>query len=233
MLIEKPPRIADAFAHVETFVFDLDNTLYPQDSDLWPKIDNQITHFIQDLYGVDGQSARGIQKHFYQKYGTSLKGLMQEEGVDPAAFLEFAHAIDRSSLAADPDLGAAIAKLPGRKLVYTNGSTGHARATTKQLGIEQLFDGFFDIADSGYSPKPERESYDRFFKRFNVDPAKAAFFEDLEKNLLIPHQLGMRTILIVARAGQHDHREPWERVANAPRHVDFVTDNLAGFLQQI
>jgi putative hydrolase of the HAD superfamily len=233
MLIEKPPRIADAFAHVETFVFDLDNTLYPQDSDLWPKIDNQITHFIQDLYGVDGQSARAIQKHFYQKYGTSLKGLMHEEGVDPAEFLEFAHAIDRSSLPRDLALSEAIGRLPGRKLIYTNGSTGHAKATTKQLGIEQHFDGFFDIADSGFAPKPEPESYDRFFARFDIDPAKAAFFEDLEKNLTIPHRLGMKTILIVAKAGQHDHREPWERVANAPRHVDFVTDDLAGFLNQI
>ncbi len=233
MLIEKPPDVAAAFAHVDTFVFDLDNTLYPQDSDLWPKIDNQITHFIQDFYDLDGLSARALQKYFYQQYGTSLKGLMHEDAVDPAEFLRFAHAIDRSTLAAAPLLSDAIATLPGRKLIFTNGSEGHAEATARQLGILQHFSGIFDIAAAGFTPKPERQSYDRFFERFGVEPSRAAFFEDLEKNLLVPHQLGMKTVLIVARVGQHDHRESWERVASAPHHVDFVTDDLTSFLHEI
>jgi putative hydrolase of the HAD superfamily len=225
-----PPGIQSSFAHVDTWIFDLDNTLYPSSSDLWPKIDRQITLFLAELFGIDGLSSRALQKFYYQRYGTSLKGLMLDYGIDPQDFLEFAHDIDRSTLAPDPALSAHISRLPGRKLIYTNGSEGHAIATAQQLGILQHFSGIFDIVAADYVPKPDPLPYARFFARFGVEPARAAMFEDLEKNLLVPHQSGMKTVLVVAKRGATDHREAWEQVAAAPAHVDFVTDDLASFL---
>jgi putative hydrolase of the HAD superfamily len=233
MRMAVPPRLDEAFAHVETWVFDLDNTLYPSDSDLWPKIDHRITLYLHHLFGLDGLSSRALQKYYYQRYGTSLKGLMLEHGVDPHDFLAFAHDIDRSTLPRDERLSAAIGALRGRKVIYTNGSKGHAEATARQLGIDHHFDGVFDIVSADYAPKPDPAAYDRFFRAHDIDPAHAAMFEDLEKNLLPARASGMKTVLVTAKAGRVDHREAWEKVANAPAHVDYVTDDLAGFLGSI
>jgi putative hydrolase of the HAD superfamily len=230
LAVTLPPGVKERCAQVDTWVFDLDNTLYPSSSDLWPKIDTQITLYLQNFFGTDGLSARALQKFYYQRYGTSLKGLMLEYGIDPHDFLEFAHDIDRSSLAPNPVLSANLARLPGRKLIYTNGSEGHAIATCEQLGILQHFSGIFDIVAADYVPKPDAIPYARFFTRFAIDPTKAAMFEDLEKNLLVPHQAGMVTALVVAKSGETDHREAWEKVAAAPAHVDFVTDDLTSLL---
>nr|MCU0820745.1 pyrimidine 5'-nucleotidase [Beijerinckiaceae bacterium] len=127
------------FQAVETWIFDLDNTLYPPHSDLWPKVDQKITNYISNLLGVDGLTARAIQKYYYQVHGTTLNGLMKEHGIDPHPFLDFVHDIDRSSLEADAQLGAAISALPGRKFIFTNGSVRHAEETLKRLGIDGLF----------------------------------------------------------------------------------------------
>jgi putative hydrolase of the HAD superfamily len=111
------------FASVDTWVFDLDNTLYPSDSDLWPKIDMRITLFLAELFGLDGMSSRALQKFYYQRYGTTLRGLMMEHAISPEEFLRFVHDIDRTGLAPDKPLAAAIAALPGRKLILTNGAS--------------------------------------------------------------------------------------------------------------
>jgi putative hydrolase of the HAD superfamily len=229
-VMQPQPGFARDFAHIDTWVFDLDNTLYPSSSDLWPKIDQQITLFLQNFFGLDGISSRALQKFYYQRYGTSLKGLMQEYDIDPKEFLDFAHDIDRSTLAPDPALSEAIGRLPGRKLIFTNGSEGHAKATCEQLGILHHFSGTFDIVAANYMPKPDPAAYARFFTRFMVDPARAAMFEDLEKNLATPHHSGMKTVLVVGKTGAQDHRETWEKVASPPAHIDCITDDLAGFL---
>ncbi len=233
MLAEPPPSLRSMFAHVDTWVFDLDNTLYPSSSDLWPKIDAQITHYLMDFFGLDAMSCRALQKFYYQRYGTSLKGLMSEYGIDPHGFLDFAHDIDRSSLMPDDALSAAIAALPGRKLIFTNGSTGHAMKTAERLGILEHFDDVFDIVAADYLPKPDPLTYARFFTKHGVDPRRAAMFEDLEKNLVTPHASAMKTVLVVGKSGATDHREAWEKVAAAPAHIDHVTDDLAGFLAQL
>ena len=178
------------FRRVDTWVFDLDNTLYPPDSDLWPRIDARITAYMIALLGLDGQSARALQKHYYRVYGTTLAGLIREYDVSPDEFLHFVHDIDRSSLAPNPALEKAIEALPGRKLILTNGSHGHALATAKQLGIDHLFEGMFAIEHGDYLPKPALQTYQRFFERHAVDPARAAMFEDIVHNLEAPHSLG-------------------------------------------
>jgi putative hydrolase of the HAD superfamily len=221
------------FRQVDTWVFDLDNTLYPPHSDLWPKIDARITAYMAALFGLDGISARALQKHYYRAFGTTLAGLIAEYQVDPSEFLHFVHDIDRSSLDPNPALEAAIEALPGRKLILTNGSHAHALATAKQLGIDHLFDDFFAIEHGDYLPKPHLLTYQRFFERHGVDPARAAMFEDIVHNLEAPHASGMLTVLVKPKSGAQDHREAWEKGDVVPPHVDFVTDDLVAFLTRI
>lgn len=222
------------FAHVDTWVFDLDNTLYPSDCDLWPKIDQRITLFLANLFGLDGISARALQKFYYERYGTTLRGLMADHAISSAEFLSFVHDIDRSSLIPNLSLAAAIMALPGRKLILTNGSRDHALLTAEALGLAAMFDDIFDIVAGELLPKPEIVTYERFFEKHAVDPTRAAMFEDIDRNLVIPHQKGMTTVLVVPKPGQTDHREPFEIPASARLpHVDFMTDNLGEFLAGI
>jgi putative hydrolase of the HAD superfamily len=223
------PDLRDRFAGVDTWVFDLDNTLYPAGSTIWPAIDARITLYLATLLGLDGLSARALQKHYYRRYGTTLKGLMEEHAIRADDFLAFVHDIDRTGLAANPDLGAALAALPGRKLILTNGSREHALRTVEQLGVHTAFEDVFDIVAAELVPKPEIATYDKFLARHAVDPRRAAMFEDLTRNLIVPHARGMRTILVVPQG--HDHREAWEAEGGDDPHVDYVTDDLAGFLR--
>ncbi len=218
------------FAHVDTWVFDLDNTLYPPDSDLWPQIDARITHYLAHVFGMDGLSARALQKYYYQRYGTTLHGLMAEHVIDPGPFLDFVHDIDRTRLPPNPRLAQAIALLPGRKLVLTNGSRDHALRTAEQLGLGTAFEDVFDIVAAELTPKPDPVTYRRFFERHGVEPSRSAMFEDLARNLLVPHEHGMVTTLVVARTPAMDAREPWERLGTSEPQIDFVTDDLAQFL---
>lgn len=217
------------FAHVDTWVFDLDNTLYPHESQVWPQVDARITLFLTDLFGLDGLSARALQKYFYQRYGTTLSGLMQENDVSPDDFLDFVHHIDLTLLDPDPHLGDAIAALPGRKLIYTNGTRKHAENVAGKLGILGKFDGVFGISEGGLTPKPERAAFERFFAAFDVRPENAAMFEDMEKNLIVPHEVGMRTVLIMPKTPD-PFREAWEQVIVKAGHVQHATTDLTGFL---
>ena len=224
-----PPLTPEGFAHVDHWIFDLDNTLYSHEAKVWPQVDERITLFLAELFGLDGMSSRALQKYYYQRYGTTLKGLMEEHGIDPADFLDFAHEIDLTLLDPNPALGAAIAALPGRKLILTNGSRGHAENVAGKLGILQHFEDIFDIVNAGFTPKPERATYENFLAKHGVDPGRAAMFEDIEKNLIVPSALGMKTVLIVPRTPD-PFREAWEQAAVEAGHVHFVTNDLTGFL---
>jgi putative hydrolase of the HAD superfamily len=220
------------FGHVKSWIFDLDNTLYPPDSGLWPAIEDRITRFLIEHSGLDGASAQALQRYYYHQHGTTLRGLVDEDGVAPDAFLDFVHDIDRSELAPNPALAEAIARLPGRKLIFTNGSRRHAMATIEQLGLGGLFEDAFDIVAAGLVPKPREEAYDAFFRAHDVDPAEAAMFEDIAKNLAAPRARGMTTVLVTGKPGHIDHRQPFDR-EEAPAFVDFTTDDLTGFLARI
>jgi putative hydrolase of the HAD superfamily len=220
------------FAHIENWIFDLDNTLYPAGSPVWPQIDARITAFVAGLFGIDGMSARALQKYYYQRYGTTLRGLMIEHDLDPAVFLDFAHDIDRSALRADAALAAAITALPGRRYILTSGSHGHAMKTTARLKIDHLFDAVFDIAAGDFIPKPDERTYHRFLEHFGIAPEKAAMFEDIARNLEVPHRLGMTTVLVATGAGS-EHRDAWEREGRAANFIDHRTDDLAAFLARL
>jgi putative hydrolase of the HAD superfamily len=221
------------FRHIDTWVFDLDNTLYPPDSDLWPMIDQRISLFVMSMFGLDGFSARALQKHYYHRYGTTLRGLIDEHQISPEEFLAFVHEIDRSSLAPNPPLAAEIAALPGRKLILTNGSRDHALRTAAQLGLSALFEDAFDIMAANMIPKPAREAYEAFFAKYGVEPTRAAMFEDIARNLVVPHERGMTTVLVRPRLGQIDYREAHDRRDEDSPTIDFATSDLAGFLQVV
>jgi putative hydrolase of the HAD superfamily len=217
---------------VRTWVFDLDNTLYPAGSDIWPKIDARMTAFMMALLGIDGLSARALQKFYYQRYGTTLRGLIHDYGIDPRAFLGFVHDIDRSNLREDADLALAIESLHGRKLILTNGTRDHAWHTMRQLGVAHVFEAIFDIVDADLIPKPHEDAYARFFDAHDIDPRSAAMFEDIAHNLAVPHARGMITTLVVPHHDAGDHREAWEQERH-DAHIDFITDDLTGFLRKI
>ena len=221
------------FTGVEAWVFDLDNTLYPASSDLFSQIDARISDYIARHLGLAAEEARLKQKAFYRDYGTTLRGLMIEHEIEPDAFLEYVHDIDYSPVLPNPELGKAIAQLPGKKYIFTNGDRPHAERTAARLGISEHFDDIFDIVAAGLLPKPNLETYNRFLEKTGVSPARAAMFEDLARNLQVPHKLGMRSVLLVPEGTRAVFRDEWELEGQNAPHVDFVTDDLTGFLNAV
>ncbi|QFT34142.1 pyrimidine 5'-nucleotidase [Roseibium porphyridii] len=221
------------FQGVEAWIFDLDNTLYPHDADLFSQINEQIAQFVQDLLGLPREEAMAHQKALYHAHGTTLRGLMSEHSIDPDAYLRFVHDIDYSNLAPNPELGGAIEALPGKKFIFTNGDRPHAERTAAALGISDHFEDIFDIVSADLIPKPNRETYDKFLERTGVSSARSAMFEDLSKNLKVPHQLGMCTTLIVPTGSRELFRESWDMEGDPYPHVDFATDDLTGFLKSV
>jgi putative hydrolase of the HAD superfamily len=219
------------FAQVETWVFDLDNTLYPHHLNLWQQVDERIRLYIERLLNLPKDAAFRLQKDYYRRYGTTLRGLMLEHGLHPDDFLDFVHEIDHSPLEPNPQLGAAIEKLPGRKLILTNGTRKHADAVMQRLAIDKHFEDVFDIEAAELEPKPSPQTYQRFLALHGVDPQKAAMFEDLARNLATPHALGMTTVLVIPEGTREVLREDWEFEGRDDDHVDHVTDDLTGFLQ--
>lgn len=224
-----------SLSHVTDWVFDLDNTLYPRECNLFAQIDLLISDYMVSVTQLPYDEARSLQKSYYRDYGTTLNGLMQRHQVDPDHFLHTVHAIDYSPVAAHPDLIGAIRDLPGRKFILTNGDVGHARAVLGRLGnADDLFEDIFDIRAMGYRPKPLPEAYEVFFQKHGIDARRAAMFDDLEKNLKVPHDTGMTTVQVVAsEAFAHEQVEAWELERTGGEHVHHVTADLAGFLRQL
>ena len=233
MTTTAPTRSVRGFASVDTWVFDLDNTLYPHHLNLWQQVDERIRAYVSDFLKVGQDEAFRLQKDYYKRYGTTMRGMMTEHGMDPDAYLDFVHRIDHSPLTPNPTLGAALERLQGRKLILTNGTRKHAEAVMKRLDIGHHFEDVFDIAAANLDPKPMPHVYERFLARHKVNPRKAAMFEDLARNLETPHALGMTTILVVPEGQREVFREEWELEGRDAAHVDHVTDDLAEFLRRL
>ncbi|MDB2668599.1 pyrimidine 5'-nucleotidase [Alphaproteobacteria bacterium] len=184
------------FGNIDSWVFDLDNTLYPTDYNLFHQIDVRMTGFIQRLLDVDQEEAYRLQKDYLSDYGTTLSGLMNRHNMVPDAFLEFVHDIDVSVLSPAPELAKAIEALPGQKFIFTNGTTGHADRVAERLGVRHLFTDVFDIVAAGYVPKPNPDVYPAMLKKFDIDANRSVFFEDLARNLAPARKLGMKTVLV-------------------------------------
>jgi putative hydrolase of the HAD superfamily len=227
------PATPRAFDHVQTWVFDLDNTLYPHHVNLWQQVDERIRDYIANFLKISQDEAFRLQKDYYKRYGTSMRGLMTEHGMQPDDFLDFVHEVDHSPLEPNPALGAAIERLPGRKLILTNGTRRHADAVLERLGLQAHFDDVFDIVAAALEPKPSSLTYDRFLAAHGVDAARSAMFEDLARNLAVPHALGMTTVLVVPERTREVFREDWELEGRDAPHVDHVADDLVAFLERI
>ncbi|MBA3518425.1 MAG: pyrimidine 5'-nucleotidase [Rhizobiales bacterium] len=232
-LLPHEPADLTAFRGVEAWIFDLDNTLYPRSTNLFRQVDERIRAYVGKLLSVDEAEAERIQKGFYREHGTTLRGLMLTRQVNPDEFLQFVHDIDHSCVPPDPALGAALLRLPGKRYIFTNGSRQHAEKVAERLGFPRHFEEIFDIVDAQLVPKPERATYDRFVARFGVAPERAAMFEDLTRNLVVPKAVGMTTVLVVPPGIREVFHGEWEYEGREDAHVDFVTDDLARFVAQI
>jgi putative hydrolase of the HAD superfamily len=220
-------------AHIDSWIFDLDNTLYPADVAFFNQIVVKMNQFVSRYLSLEPVAALHLQKEYLAEYGTTLSGMMAVHGMDPAAFLDYVHDVDLDFLKPNPALRKAIAALPGQKYIFTNGSKGHARNVASHLKLFDLFDGHFGVEDTGYIPKPKAHAYDVFLDVFDVDPTKAIFFEDNLRNLEVPKKLGMRTVLLVSDEDwSHEPEEARPAGANTEADfVDYVSNDLAKWLE--
>ncbi len=215
-----------ALRHVDCWIFDLDNCLYPASANLFELIDARMTEYVQRLVGCDHDQARRIQKSYFHEHGTTLSGLMAANNVDPHDFLDFVHDIDLARISADPGLVAAIDKLPGRKFVFTNGAADYAGRVLDKLGLANLWDGMHDIHAMNYVPKPNPIAYRALCEEHGIDPTRALFAEDMARNLAPAKALGMTTVWVDngSEQGNHEHD---------PSFIDFHIGDIGAWLTEI
>ncbi len=192
--------VADRFSHVRGWVFDLDNTLYPPSARLFDQIERRMTDWVMTELRVVREEADRLRRHYWSTYGTTLAGLMAEHGVDPAPYLSHVHDISLDHLERDMILAARIRALPGRKIVYTNGCAPYAERVLEARGLSNLFDAVYGVEHAGFRPKPDREAFETVFAADRLAPGTAAMFEDDSRNLLAPHEMGMRTVHVAPEA---------------------------------
>jgi putative hydrolase of the HAD superfamily len=222
----KMPVKPAGFDHVETWVFDLDNTLYHARHGLFDQVDRRITEYVMRALELPAEDARAIQKRYFREHGTTLNGLVALHGCDPADYLAYVHDIDYSIIPQDPALDTALDALPGRKLIFTNGDVPHAERVTERLGIARHFEGVFDIVASAYIPKPEPQVYDTMLAEHTIEPRTAAMFEDIARNLAPAKALGMTTVWV--RGGGD-----WAAASSEDGHIDHVVDDLTPWLAEL
>jgi len=221
--MQKPdfaPDFTADFTHVSTWVFDLDNTLYPPHMRLFDQIEVKMTDWVMQALQVDRARADHLRAYYWQTYGTTLAGLMREHDVDPGPYLNEVHDIDFSVLVPDPGLARSIARLPGRKIIYTNACAPYAEKVLSARGLAGLFDAIYGVEHAEFHPKPDAQAFATVFAKDGLDPASAAMFEDDSRNLAVPHALGMRTV----------HVAPTPEPAS---HIHHHTDDLAAFLARL
>ena len=212
--------IKSSFSHVSAWVFDLDNTLYPPEVCLFDQIEAIMTDYVVDAVGVDRTEANRLRTHYWKSYGTTLAGLMAEHNIEPDPFLLAVHDIDFTVLPPAPELADLIHALPGRKIVYTNGTAPYAQNVLKARALDGLFDAVYGVENANYRPKPERAAFETVFELDGLDPEVAAMFEDDLRNLQAPHAMGMRTIHVAPQSEKHDH-------------IHHHTNDLTAFLSQL
>ena len=212
--------VKSSFSHVRAWVFDLDNTLYPPSVDLFSQIETLMVDYVMQTLGVDKTQANYLRDQYWKTYGTTLAGLMAEHDIDPDPFLVAVHDIDFTVLPKAPDLAAAIRALPGRKIVYTNGTEPYARRVLNARALDGVFDAVYGVEHAAYRPKPEQAAFEAVFALDGLPPEQGAMFEDDVRNLAAPHAMGMRTVHVAPAAQSHDH-------------IHHHTDDLAAFLSQL
>ena len=208
------------------WIFDLDNTLYSGKTKVFEQIDKKMSKYISTKLNVSIEKAKKIQKNYFYEYNTTLNGLIKNHKIDASEFLEFVHDINIDFLKTDLNLNEELQRLPGKKIIFTNGSKKHALNVTKKIGITHHFDDIFDIVESGFIPKPEMEPYKKLVEKHKIDPKLCVFIEDIARNLKPAYEMGMKTIWI-------ENDEPWAKKFSDSNFVNYKTDNLSEFLKQV
>ena len=218
------------FGNTRVWIFDLDNTLYPSKCNLFAQVDHRMGEYIARYLGVPYAYARHLQKSYYRQFGTTLSGLMQVHKMEPDPFLDYVHDIDLSSVEAAPELATAISNLPGRKLIFTNGSRLHAERVAEKLAILHVFEDICDIAACGFVPKPEKAAFEQMINQHAVKAGDAAMFDDMPQNLEAPSALGMTTVLVHSDYMDHPVQREIRNWKTLPEHIHHVTRDLCQFL---
>lgn len=208
------------FSHVTSWVFDLDNTLYPPSARLFDQIEVRMTAWVMETLGLDRPAADALRLNYWRDHGTTLAGLMRNHDLDPTPYLTDVHDIDFSGLDRDPALADHIAALPGRKIIFTNGTAPYAEQVVDARGLGGLFDAIYGVEEAGYHPKPDPEAFERIFALDGLQSDRAAMFEDDPRNLAVPHAKGMRTVHVAESPVEADH-------------IHHHTDDLTAFLSRL
>jgi len=219
-------RVSRPFRDVESWVIDLDNTLYPSALRLFDRVEERMGRFIEELLAVDAAEAMRLQKQYFREHGTTLNGLIERHGVNPEAYLAFIHDIDLSGLEPSAALDRALAALPGRKVLFTNASRAHALRVAERLGVARRFDAIFDIADAGYVPKPRPQPYRRLIERHGIEPVRAVLIDDIAQNLEPAAELGMTTVWVRSS-------ENWAQPTADSQAVHHVAEDLLSWLESL
>jgi len=214
------------FEKIDVWIFDLDNTLYPSHCDLFAQMDIKMGKFVANYLQIEYTEAKAVQKKYFNKYGTTLNGLMKCHGIDPKEYLHYVHDIDINHIQPDTKLDTALSKIDGRKIIFTNASKAHSDNVSRQLGIDHHFEDVFDIYRSDFIPKPEMSVYKKMLTDLDIDPARAVFFEDMAKNLLPAHKLGMKTVWVPNEAH-------WSHEQSDGDHIHHIADDLSDWLYML
>ena len=220
------PVLSSPFQSIDTWIFDLDNTLYPASSRLFDQVDRRITEYIMQALDLEWDDAHKKQKLFFREYGTSLSGMMEVHNIPANEYLEYVHNIDLSLLAPSPALNQALEQLPGRKVIFTNGSTAHAKNVTEKLGITHHFDATFDIIDCEFTPKPDLIVYEKMLSTLCINPKSAVMIEDMARNLVPAAALGITTVWVRTE-------EAWAVEGAGGDHIEHIVDDLTEWLNSI
>jgi len=218
---------------IRYWIFDLDNTLYPSESNLFSKIDERMKKFIMKNLSLDHEQAYRLQKKYYLDYGTTLNGLMLNHSINPINFLDYVHNINIDNIEPNFKLNNALKKLKGTKYVYTNGSKNHAIRVLKKLNIFEHFNDIFDIESANFIPKPKIESLHKLINNYQIEPIKAAFFEDIARNLINPKKNGFKTVLVLNKSHSDIKNKLFSLKEVERKYIDYIINDITKFLYEI
>ena len=222
------PATLRALREADSWIFDLDNTLYPAACRLFSEVGDRIRAYVATALGLTHDDAHNLQKQYLLEYGTTLRGMMSVHGTDPSDYLDYVHDINLAPVQPDPTLNAALERLPGRKMIFTNADTNHAERVLNRLGITHHFEAIFDVVAGGYLPKPAPAVYDAMVRQFNITPSRSVMVEDMARNLIPAAALGMTTVWIRTDLNWHGDVD-----GDLGNHVHHITDDLTSWLSDV